>query len=122
MTLFRVDPLAAMFLFRSHGSSQPTRHFKPPWTLILENSDCYTVREANGVTVAWLFCRDDSRRYSFGASLASSHPTKRAGSERRSAAFRSSCRSVRVFTRVGEGHAGAQIVPIMLLDLDVQQD
>ena len=49
-------------------SSQPTRHFKPPWTLIRENSECYTVQDANGVTVAWLFCRDDSQRYSVGAS------------------------------------------------------
>jgi hypothetical protein len=46
-------------------SSQPTRHFRPPWTLIRENSECYTVPDANGVTVAWLFCRDDSQRYKF---------------------------------------------------------
>jgi hypothetical protein len=45
-----------------------TRRFKPPWTLIRENSECYTVQDASGVTVAWLFCRDDSQRYSVGAS------------------------------------------------------
>ena len=60
-------------------SSQPTRHFKPPWTLIRENSECYTVRDANGVTVAWLFCRDDSQRYSFGASKLTSDEARRIG-------------------------------------------
>jgi hypothetical protein len=35
-----------MFLFCSHESS---RHFKPPWTLIRENSECYVVKDANGV-------------------------------------------------------------------------
>jgi hypothetical protein len=42
-------------------SSLPTRHFRPPWSLIRENSECYVVRDANGVTVAWLFCRDDTQ-------------------------------------------------------------
>jgi hypothetical protein len=60
-------------------SSQPTRHFKPPWTLIRENSDCYIVRDANGVTLAWLFCRDDSQRYSFGASKLTSEEARRIG-------------------------------------------
>ncbi|SHL46989.1 hypothetical protein SAMN05444321_3001 [Bradyrhizobium lablabi] len=32
-------------------SSRSTRRFKPPWTLIRENSECYTVQDANGVTV-----------------------------------------------------------------------
>src|SRR6476660_8070417 len=46
-----------MFLFFLRA----TRRFKPPWTLIRENSECYTVQDASGVTVAWLYCRDDSR-------------------------------------------------------------
>jgi hypothetical protein len=60
-------------------SSQPTRHFKPPWTLTRENSECYVVRDANGVTVAWLFCRDDSQRYSVGASKLTSEEARRIG-------------------------------------------
>lgn len=60
-------------------SSQPTRHFKPPWTLIRENSERYVVRDANGVTVAWPFCRDDSQRYSFGASKLTSDEACRIG-------------------------------------------
>jgi hypothetical protein len=47
-----------------------------PWSLIRENSECYTVRDANGVTVAWLFCRDDSQRYSVGASKLTSEEAR----------------------------------------------
>jgi hypothetical protein len=38
--------------------------FKPPWTLNRQNAESYIVRDANGVTVAWLSCRHDSQRYS----------------------------------------------------------
>jgi hypothetical protein len=58
---------------------ESTRRFKPPWTLIRENSECYTVQDANGVTVAWLYCRDDSQRYSFGASKLTSEEARRIG-------------------------------------------
>ena len=59
---------------------ESTRHFKPPWILIRENSECYdVVRDANGVTVAWLFCRDDSQRYSVGASKLTSDEARRIG-------------------------------------------
>jgi hypothetical protein len=60
-------------------SSPSTRYFKPPWTLIRENSECYTVRDANGVTVAWLFCRGDTQRYSVGASKLTSEEARRIG-------------------------------------------
>jgi len=58
---------------------ESTRRFKPPWTLIRENSECYVVRDANGVTVAWLYCRDDSQRYSVGASKLTSEEARRIG-------------------------------------------
>jgi hypothetical protein len=60
-------------------SSRSARRFKPPWTLIRENSECYTVQDADGVTVAWLYCRDDSQRYSFGASKLTSGEARRIG-------------------------------------------
>ena len=56
-----------------------TRRFEPPWTLIRETSECYVVRDANGVTVAWFFCRDDSQRYSVGASKLTSEEARRIG-------------------------------------------
>lgn len=48
---------AACSYFVLVGSS---RQFKPPWTLIRENSECYVVKDANGVTLACLYCRDDT--------------------------------------------------------------
>jgi hypothetical protein len=60
-------------------SSQSKRHFKPPWTLIRENSECYTVQDASGVTVAWLYCRDETQTYSFGASKLTSEEARQIG-------------------------------------------
>jgi hypothetical protein len=58
---------------------ESSRRFKPPWTLIRESSECYVVRDANGVTVAWLFCRDDTQRYSVGASKLTAEEARRIG-------------------------------------------
>ena len=58
---------------------ESSRRFKPPWTLVRENSECYVVRDANGVTLAWLFCRDDTQRYSFGVSKLTSDEARRIG-------------------------------------------
>jgi hypothetical protein len=56
-----------------------SRRFKSPWTLVRENSECYVVRDANGVTLAWIHCRDDSQRYSFGISKLTSEEARRIG-------------------------------------------
>jgi hypothetical protein len=37
------------------------------------------VRDANGVTLAWIFCRDDAQRYSFGAAKLTSDGARRIG-------------------------------------------
>ncbi|WP_308284892.1 hypothetical protein [Bradyrhizobium ivorense] len=58
---------------------ESSRRFKPPWTLVRENSECYVVRDANGVTLAWLYCRDDAQRYSFGVGKLSSDEARRIG-------------------------------------------
>jgi hypothetical protein len=50
-----------------------------PRPLIRENSECFTVQDASGVTVAWLFCRDDTQRYSVGASKLTSEEARRIG-------------------------------------------
>lgn len=49
----------------------------PPWTLVRENSECYVVRD--GVTLAWIYCRDDVQRYSFGAGKLTSKEAPRIG-------------------------------------------
>jgi hypothetical protein len=65
-----------MFLFCSHGSS---RRFKPPWTLVRDNAVWLVVRDAKGVSLAWLYCRDDGQRTSFGACKLSSDEARRIG-------------------------------------------
>ena len=58
---------------------ESSRRFKPPWTLVRENSGCYEVRDANGITLAWIFCRDDAQRYSFGAAKLTADEARRIG-------------------------------------------
>ncbi len=58
---------------------ESSRHFKPPWKLERENSECYVVRDANGVTLAWLYFRDDIQHYSLGASKLTSDEARRIG-------------------------------------------
>src|SRR6185437_6465550 len=58
---------------------ESSRRFKPPWTLVRENSECYVVRDANGVALAWLYCRDDAQRYSVGVGKLSSDEARRIG-------------------------------------------
>jgi hypothetical protein len=58
---------------------ESSRRFKPPWTVVRENSECYVVKDANGVTLAWVYFRDDTQRYSFGVSKLSSDEARRIG-------------------------------------------
>jgi hypothetical protein len=58
---------------------ESSRRFTPPWTLFRENSECYVVRDANGVTLAWIYFRDDLQRYSFGNSRLTSDEARRIG-------------------------------------------
>lgn len=47
-------------------SSSPRRRFPPPWRAEKVGDDAYAVRDANGVTVAWVYSRDDLHRYRWG--------------------------------------------------------
>jgi hypothetical protein len=58
-------------------SSTENRRFPAPWTILRASAECYQVRDANGVTLAWIFCRDDEARYSFGASKLTSDEARR---------------------------------------------
>ena len=63
--VFRVDREGRMFLFCSYGVKAP----KPPFqAALVAHPGERRVLYANGVTVAWIYCRDDEQRYSFGAS------------------------------------------------------
>jgi hypothetical protein len=58
---------------------ESSRRFKPPWNLVRENSECYVAKDANGVTLAWFYCREDTQRYSFGVGKVSSDHARRIG-------------------------------------------
>jgi hypothetical protein len=45
--------------------------------VVKESAEGYQVKDANGVPVAWIFCRDDEARYSFGASKLTSDEARR---------------------------------------------
>ena len=69
------------------------------------NSECYTIQDASGLTVAWLFCRDDTKRYSVGASKPTSEEARRIGKAiSRIPEFMIQRQG---FTRVGEDRDGA---------------
>jgi hypothetical protein len=42
------------------------RRFPTPWSVERPSDDCYYVRDANGVRLASVHCRDDLKKYSFG--------------------------------------------------------
>ena len=58
-------------------SSDQKRRFPTPWATVRASGDCYQVQDANGVTLAWIFCRDDETRYSFGAGKLTSDEAQR---------------------------------------------
>jgi hypothetical protein len=72
--LFQVDPSGPMFLFCSHGVKPP---FQPALDPYPGEFRAYLVRDANGVTMAWL--RDDAQRYGVGASKLTSEEARRIG-------------------------------------------
>jgi hypothetical protein len=47
-------------------SSDKSRRFPPPWRVEQASPDLYYVRDANGVRLASIYCRDDLQKWSFG--------------------------------------------------------
>jgi len=75
--LFQVDPPGLMFLFCSHGVNPSFQAALDP-----DPGEFRVLRRPGRqrcVTVAWLFCRDDSQRYSEGASKLTSEEARRIG-------------------------------------------
>ena len=48
-------------------SSELKRRFPPPWTVQKLSEDCFTVQDTNGVSVAFIYSRDDLHRQRWGA-------------------------------------------------------
>jgi len=57
-------------------SSEPKRRFPPPWP-VEKTEDGYVVRDANGVALAWVYCRDDLQRFSFDSGKLTSDEARR---------------------------------------------
>jgi hypothetical protein len=51
-------------------SSEEKRRFPAPWTVVKASDDCHVVKDAKGITVAWVYSRDDLHRikwsYAYG--------------------------------------------------------
>lgn len=46
-------------------SSGQKRRFPPPWTVERSSKDAFVIKDAAGITVAWVYCRDHLHRYQF---------------------------------------------------------
>lgn len=53
------------------------RRFPPPWRVESDNADSFRVVDANGITVAWVYSRDDLQKYSFGHDKLTSDEARR---------------------------------------------
>jgi hypothetical protein len=53
------------------------RRFPAPWSVERTSQDCYCVRDANGVRLAAIYCRDDLQKYAFGAERLTSDEARR---------------------------------------------
>jgi hypothetical protein len=58
-------------------SSDQKRRFPPPWRVEQTSADVYDVRDANGVRLASVYCRDDLQKWSFGHNHLTSDETRR---------------------------------------------
>jgi hypothetical protein len=54
-----------------------SRRFPPPWTVDRPHSDSFVVKDANGIVVATVHCRDDLQKWSFGHSKLTSDEARK---------------------------------------------
>jgi hypothetical protein len=67
-----------MFFFCSHiGMKEEGRRFPPPWTVERQSTDCFAVRDANGLKLAVVYCRDDLTKWTFANSHLTSDEARR---------------------------------------------
>jgi hypothetical protein len=55
-----------MFSLCSHGVKRSQTPISTGWSVKKLNEDCFTVQEANGVSVAFIYSRDDLHRQRWG--------------------------------------------------------
>jgi hypothetical protein len=61
-----LDERAQMFPLCSYGVKRAQTPFPSPWTVKKLNEDCFTVQDATGVSVAFIYSRDDLHRQRWG--------------------------------------------------------
>ena len=61
-------------------SMTQTRRFPPPWTVDRPHPDSFVVKDANGIVVATVHCRDDLQKWSFGHSKLTSDEARKIAS------------------------------------------
>jgi hypothetical protein len=116
---FRVDWTPGMFSLCSNGVKGPN----PPVCADLGGrrgtADCDQVQDANGVTLPWIFCRDDETLYSVGANKLTSDKARRlangivaAPSRSASAAWRPDFARRRANHRIGCPAPRRKIIPL----------
>lgn len=54
-----------------------SRRFPPPWSVDQSLPDSFVVKDANGIMVATVHCRDDLQKWSFGHSKLTSDEARR---------------------------------------------
>lgn len=63
--VFLIDRPPACSYFVLMESSGPARRFPPPWRVKCESKDAFKITDANGITVAWVYCRDHLHQTQF---------------------------------------------------------
>jgi hypothetical protein len=58
-------------------STGQKRRFPPPWSVELVGTDCYEIRDASGLRLASVHCRDDLQQWSFGHDRLTSDEARR---------------------------------------------
>jgi hypothetical protein len=53
------------------------RRFPAPWTVERPSEDAFVIKDANGITVAYVYSRDDLQRWSFGHDKLTSDEARR---------------------------------------------
>ncbi len=48
------------------SQEEPKRRFPRPWRVDRASKDAFEVKDANGITVAWIYCRDHLHETQFG--------------------------------------------------------
>jgi hypothetical protein len=57
--------------------NDPSRCFPAPWSVDRPHPDSFVVRDANGIVVTTVHCRDDLQKWSFGRSELTSDEARR---------------------------------------------